>query len=37
MKLVMLSALDVSKTVLQLLKIELGWCNKMLLGSRAGC
>ena len=29
MKLVMLSALDVSKTMFELLKVELCWCNKM--------
>ena len=29
MKLIVLSALDVVKTVFQLLKIELCWCNKM--------
>ena len=29
MKLVMLSALHVAKTVFELLKVQLGWCNKM--------
>ena len=30
MKLVMLSALDVSRTMFELLKVKLCWCNKML-------
>ena len=29
MKLVVLSALDVSKTVFELLKVKLCWCNQM--------
>ena len=36
MKLVVLSALDVAKTVFQLLKVELCWSNKMF-AETSGC